>query len=90
MSHGGTADPEKLHLADASVISPHLRMVGVLHPGGAAQGGAVAGIIASFKAAITQVHQWVDDDPSWLPVDTGGDAQQRGVVHVLLRPDPVP
>ena len=42
-AHGGTADPDKLHLADASVISPHLRMVGVLHPGGAAQGGAVAG-----------------------------------------------
>ena len=72
------------------MISPNLKMVGVLHPGGAAQGGAVAAIIASFKAAITKVHEWADDDPGWLPVDTGGDAEQRRVVHVLLRPDPVP
>jgi uracil-DNA glycosylase len=87
-AHGGTADAEKLHLADASVISPHLRMVGVLHPGGAAQGGAVAAIIASFKAAINQVHQWVDDDPGWLPVDTG--ATRSTAASYTYSSDPIP
>lgn len=86
-AHGGTADPEKLHLADASVISPNLRMVGVLHPGGAAQGGAVAGIIASFKAAITKVHEWADD-PGWLPVDSGATRSSAG--SYTYSSDPIP
>ena len=87
-AHGGVADSEKLHLADASVISPHLRMVGILHPGGAAQGGAVAAIIASFKAAISQVHQWVDDDPTWLPIDTG--ATRSSAASYTYSSDPIP
>ena len=70
-AHGGTADPDNLHLADASVISPNLHMVGVLHPGGAGKGGAVSAIIASFNAAINHVHQWVAADPTWLPIDPG-------------------
>ena len=88
-SHGGTADPDNLHLADASVISPGLHMVGVLHPGGAGKGGAVTAIIASFNAAINHVHQWVAADPSWLPVDPGA-VRVDHAVHVLLGPDPVP
>ncbi len=87
-AHGGTADAEKLHLADASVISPNLKMVGVLHPGGAAQGGAVAAIIASFKAAITKVHEWADDDPGWLPVDTG--ATRSSAASYTYSSDPIP
>jgi hypothetical protein len=86
--HGGTADPDKLHLADASVISPHLRMVGVLHPGGAAQGGAVAGIVASFKAAISKVHAWVADDTGWLPVDPG--ATRKSAASYTYSSDPIP
>jgi uracil-DNA glycosylase len=71
-SHGGTADPDNLHLADASVISPDLHMVGVLHPGGAGKGGAVSAIIASFNAAINHIHQWIAAEPTWLPTDPGG------------------
>ncbi len=87
-AHGGTADPDELHLADASVISPGLRMVGVLHPGGAGKGGAVAAIVASFKAAISQVHQWIADDPTWLPVDPG--ATRSSAASYKYASDPVP
>lgn len=86
-AHGGTADPDHLHLADASVIAPGLRMVGVLHPGGAGKGGAVTAIVASFKAAITQVHQWIADDPSWLPVDPGATRSTKAYTYTS---DPIP
>jgi uracil-DNA glycosylase len=86
-AHGGTADPDNLHLADASVISPHLRMVGVLHPGGAGKGGAVTAIVASFKAAINNVHQWIDDDPTWLPIDAGAT---RTTTPYTYSSDPIP
>ena len=86
-AHGGTADPDNLHLADASVISPGLRMVGVLHPGGAGKGGAVTEIVASFKAAITHVQQWVSADPAWLPVDPGAT---RSTAAYTYSSDPIP
>ena len=86
-AHGGTADPDNLHLADASVISPGLRMVGVLHPGGAGKGGAVSAIVASFKAAIEHVHQWTSADPSWLPVDPGAT---RSTAAYTYSSDPIP
>ena len=77
-SHGGTADPAKLHLADASVIAPNLRTVGVLHPGGASKGGAVTRIKKSFVDAIRNVERWADDDPGWLPVDADGVRSPAG------------
>jgi uracil-DNA glycosylase len=86
-AHGGTADPDSLHLADASVISPGLRMVGVLHPGGAGKGGAVSAIVASFKAAIEHVHQWTSADPGWLPVDPGAT---RSTAAFTYSSDPIP
>jgi hypothetical protein len=86
-SHGGTADPDNLHLADASVISPGLHLVGVLHPGGAGKGGAVTAIIASFNAAINHIHQWIAADPSWLPVDPGG---VRATTAYKYTSDPIP
>lgn len=64
-SHGGQASPGRLHEAQGGVISPRLRMVGVLHPGGAT-GGALAGIVADFKAALGRIEGWSRDDPSWL------------------------
>jgi uracil-DNA glycosylase len=86
-AHGGTADPDNLHLADASVISPNLHLVGVLHPGGAGKGGAVSAIIASFNAAINHVHQWMSADSSWLPVDPGG---ARATTPYTYSSDPIP
>ena len=73
-SHGGNANPAKLHEADATVISPRLQMLGVLHPGGASAGGATA-IIADFKAAARRVARWRTDDAGWLPADADGQIQ---------------
>jgi uracil-DNA glycosylase len=87
VAHGGTADAENLHLADASVISPGLRMVGVLHPGGAGKGGSVTAIVASFTAAINHVHQWISADPTWLPIDTGAT---RSTTAYTYSSDPIP
>jgi uracil-DNA glycosylase len=87
-AHGGTADPDNLHLADASVIAANLHMVGVLHPGGAGKGGAVSAIIASFKAAINQVHQWINDNPTWLPIDPG--ATRSSAASYTYSSDPIP
>ena len=71
-SHGGTADPAHLELADAHVCAPGLRAVGVLHPGGAGKGGSVSAIIASFKQAVDLVSGWATADPGWLPADPDG------------------
>ncbi len=71
-SHGGQADPDDLHLADSSVISPKLKIVGVLHPGGASKGGAVTEIKASFVDAIERIETWSAADPTWLPTDPAG------------------
>jgi hypothetical protein len=56
---------------DPSVLGSNVRLIGVLHPGGAT-GGALAEIIADFRRAIRQIEEWTDEDPNWLPVDTGG------------------
>lgn len=69
--HGGSADPDKLHESDSHRLGAQVKALGVLHPGGASKGGAVAGIIADFKRAIRQVEQWETDAPGWLPVDSG-------------------
>jgi uracil-DNA glycosylase len=87
-SHGGQADPDELHLADASVISPGLRLVGVLHPGGASKGGAVTRIKRSFVDAIEQIETWSAADPSWLPVDDGGIRSPAG--DYKYTSDPIP
>ncbi len=87
-SHGGQADPGELHNADASVISPNLKLVGVLHPGGAGKGGAVTKIKASFVSAIEAVEDWSAADPNWLPVDPGGIREPAG--DYKYSSDPIP
>jgi uracil-DNA glycosylase len=87
-THGGTADPGRLHLADASVISPGLRIVGVRHPGGATDATATAAIVKSFRDAINQVHRWLADDAGWLPVDAGGE--RRPAAAFAYESAPIP
>jgi len=70
-AHGGSADPDELHEADAHRLGGRVRTIGVLHPGGATKGGAAAKIKADFKRAISQVEDWDQADPGWLPVDQG-------------------
>jgi uracil-DNA glycosylase len=69
---GGNADPERLHLADSHKLGPKVKTIGVLHPGGASKGGAVAAIVADFKRAFRQIERWENDSPGWLAVDPGG------------------
>jgi hypothetical protein len=69
-AHRGTADPEQLHDASLGSIPARVHVVGVLHPGGAV-GVSTAAIKADFALAIGRIRDWLDDDPSWLPVDPG-------------------
>jgi len=69
-AHGGTADPNALHLATGGSLPAGLRFLGVLHPGGATAGGTTA-IKADFVRAVGQVRTWLTADPAWLPVDDG-------------------
>ncbi|MGH9372730.1 MAG: hypothetical protein ACRD15_14480, partial [Vicinamibacterales bacterium] len=56
----------------AGAIGPHAHIVGVVHPGAGGKGGSTTAIIAVFKRALRQIHEWNVQDPSWLPVDPGG------------------
>src|SRR4029453_19022632 len=73
-SHGGhcPAGAHDVSACDARALGPHVRILGVVHPGGAGQGGSVAAIIADFKRALAQAAAWAADDPGWLPLDPGG------------------
>jgi uracil-DNA glycosylase len=73
-AHGGRC-PSGAHDVsdcDARALGAHVRIIGVVHPGGAGQGGSVAAIIADFKRALAQVAAWAAADPAWLPLDPGG------------------
>ena len=69
-SHGGSAQPESLHTASLGSLPNRVRVVGVLHPGGAS-GGSTSAIKADFIRAIGRVRTWLQADPAWLPVDPG-------------------
>ncbi|MGH9308919.1 MAG: hypothetical protein ACRD1U_06075 [Vicinamibacterales bacterium] len=73
-SRGG-ACPSGAHdvsRCDASVVSPHLRIVGVVHPGSGGKGGSTATIIKDFKRALGVIDGWAAADPAWLPPDPDG------------------
>jgi uracil-DNA glycosylase len=69
--HGGKADPEQLHKAKTGDLGTNLKLIGVLHPGGAGSGGSLDAIKESFQAAMNQVRTWLTATPSWLPTDPG-------------------
>ena len=69
-SHGGNAQPDALHNASLGSLPNRVKVVGVLHPGGAA-GGSTAAIKADFARAIGHVRDWLQADPAWLPTDPG-------------------
>jgi uracil-DNA glycosylase len=86
-SHGGHAQPSRLHLADTGSLGPELKALGVLHPGGAARGGA-SEIIADFKSAIRRIERWADADPGWLPTDP--DGRRLRASEYRYRSSPIP
>jgi uracil-DNA glycosylase len=69
-AHGGSANPDKLEAASLGSLPNRVRVVGVLHPGGATGGSATA-IKADFRRAVGRVKDWIDDDSGWLPADPG-------------------
>jgi len=87
-SHGASADPNALDSADATVVSPLLRAVGVLHPGGASRGGQRQAIIDDFKQAIGHVEQWASENSDWLPID--GDGERLRASEYEYRSAPIP
>jgi uracil-DNA glycosylase len=72
----------------SSALGPPTRIVGVLHPGGAGQGGSSSVIIADFMRALEQIKQWMVEDPDWLPPDPGGTRQVDGPYQYKSAPIP--
>jgi uracil-DNA glycosylase len=68
-AHGGSADPDRLDKASLGSLPNRLRLVGVLHPGGAT--GSTTAIKADFSRAVALIKGWLDDNSSWLPADPG-------------------
>jgi uracil-DNA glycosylase len=89
-SRGGTC-PDGLDdlstFTPTTALGPRTKVVGVLHPGGAA-GGSSAGIVADFKKKLGMIEKWADDDPTWLPVDTG--ATRLPASAYQYKSDPIP
>lgn len=73
-SHGGTCPDgsEDLSTCDGHVLGARTRVIGVLHPGGAASGNVDA-IKADFRRAFRQIADWAAAEPGWLPVDPGAN-----------------
>jgi uracil-DNA glycosylase len=76
-SRGGScpAGSSDVSQCTADALGPHTRIVGVMHPGGAGQGGSVAAIVADFRRALEKIKQWAIDAPDWLPPDPDGGRQ---------------
>lgn len=89
-SRGGSC-PSGSHdvgACDATAIGPRTKLVGVVHPGGAGQGGSVTAIIADFKRALGQVAGRAAADPTWLPVDADGTRVAPNDYRYKSRPIP--
>lgn len=85
---GGTARPDKLDQANGNVIAPKVRLIGVLHPGGAGKGGAVSAIVADFRRAMTTIASWIAADAGWLPPDPDGHRQAPSAYKYATSPIP--
>jgi hypothetical protein len=73
-SRGGTCPlgAQNVSQCSGANLDPFTRLIGVVHPGGAGQGGSLNAIKADFLRAADQIKQWIEDDPTWLPVDANG------------------
>jgi uracil-DNA glycosylase len=81
---GGRAD---LGRCEPTVLGPRVRLLGILHPGGAAAGGGEA-IEADVRKAIATVAAWRAEDPGWLPADA--DVTPGGPDDFVYRGAPIP
>ena len=73
-SRGGTCSQgaANVSLCTSEALGPLTKIVGVMHPGAAGQGGSAAAILADFKKALAKIKSWMDADPAWLPPDAAG------------------
>lgn len=73
-SHGGSCPDgiDELSACESSVLGAKTRVLGVVHPGGAAS-GKLAEIRADFTRAAGLVEGWAAADARWLPVDPGAE-----------------
>ena len=69
-SHGGAADPNRLHQATLGSLPGRLQLLGVVHPGSAA-GGSTEDIRKDFQRACEVIRARVEADGGWLPTDPG-------------------
>ena len=76
-SRGGTCPQRSKDVSKctASNLDPSTKIIGVMHPGGAGQGGSIVAIINDFKEAMKKIKDWMDEDPTWLPPDPSGSRQ---------------
>jgi hypothetical protein len=89
-SRGGTCAVGAMDVSQCSGASldPITRLIGVVHPGGAGQGGSLNAIKADFLRAADQIRQWIEADPTWLPVDAEG--QRDFNQPYTYESDPIP
>lgn len=89
-SRGGSCPQGSLDVSTCSgaALDPRTHLIGVLHPGGAGQGGSVSAIIADFKRALGTIKQWMDADPAWLPPDPDGQRQFNQLYRYRSAPIP--
>lgn len=87
-AHGGQADPDRLHEAEATRLGARTKAIGVVHPGGSSKGGDLAAIVADFTRAIGQIEQWESDSPGWLPTDPGASRSPAATYEYDVAPIP--
>lgn len=68
-SHGGTCPGgrDQVETCTCEVLGTKTKCVGVVHPGSQS-----AALVDDFKAALQEIENWANADPSWLPADPGG------------------
>ena len=73
-SRGGSCPQgaANVSLCTSAALGQHTKIVGVMHPGAAGQGGSTGAILADFKKALAKIKTWMDADPAWLPPDAAG------------------
>ncbi|MDJ0952860.1 MAG: uracil-DNA glycosylase family protein [Acidimicrobiia bacterium] len=94
-SRGGNCpgDSHDIEDCDATVLGAKTKIIGVVHPGGAASGN-IAAIKADFARAAGLVDHWADSDSTWLPEDPGAtrhpaSAYEYGKVPIPFRDLPL-
>ncbi|MEK6704240.1 MAG: hypothetical protein AABZ06_00465 [Bdellovibrionota bacterium] len=89
-SHGGKC--EKITECDATVLGKKVKVIGLVHPGGASgrNGGNAQGanIKVDFNNKFSLVSDWLEDDQNWLLADS--DAAPKNERKFSYKDAPIP